>query len=296
MTHSDTNNSFEIFNSSYHFVSPPPFLNLSRVTFLGLFIAFLLLPAAAAAQDSCASLGSNDKWKETLPKITEQIEKKNYDEALSLARSIYSICPESPILNYFVATCLQNTGDTVKATQFYQTASDNTFKFATAPSVAQKIWYARYEAEYPERSGENVKALQDKANTLEAENHELELKLASASALQSSDNSGNAIGMWTGVGIAAAGLALGGAGIGMALSGNDERSVKISQDKEDNSFTAKFNSEAALYWGLFGAGAALLVAGSVMTGIFGYRYTHTDKTEDIAFTLSPTSASFTFKF
>ncbi len=285
MTHNNTRYLLDIFNNLHHFVPHPSFLNLSRVTFLGLFIAFLLLPAAAAAQDSCASLESNDKWKETLPKITEQIEKKNYDEALSLARSIYSICPESPILNYFVATCLQNTGDTVKATQFYQTASDNTFKFATAPSVAQKIWYARYESEYPDRSGENVKSLQERAEALDAKNHELEVKLAGAS-----DSSGNAIGMWTGVGLAAAGLALGGAGIGMiALSDESDR----AKSKDGGTY---FTPTYAAYWAMTGAGIALTITGAIMTGIFGYRYTHTAKNTDIAFDLSPNSAMLTFDF
>lgn len=260
------------------------------------FAASIALPQMAQAQEQCTALETNEAWISGLKNITEQIDAGNFESALATARELYPLCPQSPILNYFVATCLKNTGDPVKATQFYQTASDNTFTIATPPQLAQKIWYARYEAEYPERSGENVKAITEKADTLDAQNRDLELKLAAAEAAQSSDSSGDAIGLWTGVGIAGAGLALGATGIIMALSGNDERSVKINQDEKDNSFTAKFNSEAALYWGLFGAGAALLVAGSVMTGIFGYRYTHTDKAEAIAFTLSPISASFTFKF
>ncbi|MBQ4359905.1 MAG: hypothetical protein II767_06585 [Proteobacteria bacterium] len=254
---------------------------------IAILSAVVALPQAAQAQEQCSTLETNAQWQSGLKKITELIEANKFEEALALARELYPLCPQSPIINYFVAHCLKNTGDTVKATQFYQTASDNTFTIATPPQIAQKIWYARYEAEYPERSGENVKELKEKAETLEAQNRDMELKLASASALQSSDNSGNAIGMWTGVGIAAAGLALGGAFGYLSFKDNGDQSVHITPEGK-----AAFPTNAAVNWTIFGAGAALVVAGSVMTGIFGYRYTHAGKNEDIAFTISPTSASF----
>ncbi|MBQ8037778.1 MAG: hypothetical protein IJ268_12360, partial [Proteobacteria bacterium] len=164
-------------------------------------------------------------------------------------------------------------------------ASDNTFKFATAPSVAQKIWYARYESEYPDRSGENVKSLQERAEALDAKNHELEVKLAGAS-----DSSGNAIGMWTGVGIAAAGLALGATGIAMVATSDESDRAK---SKDGGTY---FTPAYAAYWAMTGAGIALTITGAIMTGIFGYRYTHTAKNTDIAFDLSPNSAMLTFDF
>lgn len=256
---------------------------------IAILSAVVALPQAAQAQEQCSTLETNAQWQSGLKKITELIEANNFEEALALARELYPLCPQSPIINYFVAHCLKNTGDTVKATQFYQTASDNTFAIATPPQIAQKIWYARYEAEYPERSGENVKELKEKAETLEAQNRDMELKLASASALQSSDNSGNAIGMWTGVGIAAAGLALGATGIAMVAT--SDPSDRVNQNKKD-----EFSTAYAAYWAMTGAGIALTVAGSVMTGIFGYRYTHTAQDIEISFNISPNSAMLTCDF
>ena len=276
----------------------------------------IALPQAVQAQDQCAELETNEQWNEGIKKLNELINTEKYDEALALSREIYPICPKSPLLNYFIAEGLKHTGDPVKATQFYQAASDNTFTIATVPQIAQKIWYARYESEYPERSGESVKALQDRADALqssnkdlegknqalreekealESKNHDLELQLSRADAALEQSHTDIAIGMWTGVGIGALGLVLSGAFGYLAMVGNETRPVKINPAGE-NGLTAEFNGEAAAYWGVFGAGVALVVAGSAVAGVFGYRYTHPRTKNELAFSVTPTSASLSLTF
>lgn len=220
----------------------------------------IALPQAVQAQDQCAELETNEQWNEGIKKLNELINTEKYDEALALSREIYSICPKSPLLNYFIAEGLKHTGDPVKATQFYQAASDNTFTIATVPQIAQKIWYARYESEYPERSGESVQSLQssnkdlegktqalrEEKEALESKIHDQELELLHTNAALDQSHTDISIGMWTGVGIGALGLALSGAFGYLAMAGNENRPVKLKQT-EENEFTAKFNSEAAAY-------------------------------------------------
>ena len=108
--------------------------------------------------------------------------------------------------------------------------------------------------------------------------------------------------MWTGVGIAAAGLALGGAFGYLSFKDGDKKPVTLT-DVDDNNesgdsknIKAKFDDKTAIYLAIFGAGVAMTVTGAALTGIFGYRYTHTEQKIDISFNISPTSASLTWNF
>ena len=258
--------------------------------------ASLYFTTAAYADDGCNSLVNNDQWNTAISDITNLIESKQYEEALARAREVYPICPKSPVLNYLVAHCLKESGDKVKALQLYQVASDSTFELATPPVMAQKIWYARYELEYPERTAENVKSLQESNAALESKNRELELTLAATKAADTSAS--DAIGMWTGAGLGIAGIALGAAFGYLAFVRNDHQEVILLEVNNSQNLEGKaeFNTEVALYWGLFGAGIALAATGAVLTGIFGYRYTHPKTNTDIAFSITPTSASLSLNF
>ena len=169
-------------------------------------ILLLAIPISAYAQD-CEELQSNSQWMEGIQYVKSAVETKSWDEALTKSRTLAKICPNSPILNYYISLALAGKGDKLKALQYIQKASENTFIMATPTESAKHIWYARYEAEYPEHTEHAIADLtQDKKSKTE--------KLVAAQQTLHEDH---AIGLWTGVGIGATGLALIVTGTALAL-------------------------------------------------------------------------------
>lgn len=273
-----------------------------------LFLILLVLPGAAYAED-CRNLDTDPKWKADLVNVKKAIESEKWEEALAQSRELYRMCQSSPILNYYVARSLQGSGDIVKAHVFYEKAAELTTKIGASNEDARLIWYARYEAEHPERTDMAMR---------ESNIHEEELKVK----IDEKDRALHAYmyndlterkdtlkkGIWSGIGIGLTGLAVTIAGGVLAFTGDDETSslgsvdtcVDGGSDGEGKNCivqTVTPSKKKTAGYGLFGAGLVMTVAGAAVTGIFGYQYTHlkADGVE-LSFDIAPQSASLTVKF
>ena len=118
--------------------------------------------------------------------------------------------------------------DKKKALLLNQKASEATKRYATADETAQKIWYARYENEYPDRTEKSVEEKNKRIEELEAElgnvttyndkmSEHHDLHVVENENLQKGVNGW----MWGGIGIGVAGLAMLGAGAGVIATNND---------------------------------------------------------------------------
>ena len=105
-----------------------------------------------------------------------------------------------------------------------------------------------------------------------------------------------AAGMWTGVAIAGVGLAM--TAVGAYLVVDNDKPIEYDKGKtEEGDHDYRVGSLWGVGWTMLGAGVAAAVAGSIVTGIMGYYYTHTQVAESpVAFHLSPMSADLTIQF
>ncbi len=97
--------------------------------------------------------------------------------------------------------------------------------------------------------------------------------------------------MWTGIGLGIGGLALTGTGLALAMTAKTEDAYDVIENKK-----IKPKASYTVEWSLIGVGAALTVTGAVLTGIFGYRYTHAKENETYSMIIGPNSASFVMNF
>lgn len=139
------------------------------------------------------------------------------------------------------------------------------------PGIGRLIWYARYEAENPERTQDSFDKLTAELNDQKALNQEL-VNQQSTKALENSYQDMIALDrykavMWSGVGIGAAGVVL-------LITGG----VLVNQDDKTNTKEAAIDSNITLkgeYVGglvSLGVGAGLTVVGALMAGLGGYWY------------------------
>lgn len=268
-----------------------------------------LLFAGNAYADNCQNLSDNEDWNRNFENLHDEIQSGNYDAAFESANVLFGICPRSPALNYYLGVAFKNTGDEVKATMYFQKASEYTSEFAVTPEMSRQIWYARYEAEHPECSTFSMAAQKQKEAELNALNDSLKLDIAAQNAKLNAANEFSttlsqkeqdmlrkkyATLMWTGTGIGILGIAGTVAGAVLVTHSSKYEDVTgISAQTE-----RKYNIRPGYLsgWVLIGAGASLAVAGAVMAGLGGYQYTHSNN--DVAFrlNLAPNSASVSLTF
>ena len=105
----------------------------------------------------------------------------------------------------------------------------------------------------------------------------------------------NRIALVTGAGTGIGGLAILGVGIGLLASeGDDSCNISIIMDENSPQISHGVHGMYIAGWTLVGVGAALTVAGAVVAGVYGYRYTHNDTT--VSFGITPVSASLEIAF
>ena len=104
-----------------------------------------------------------------------------------------------------------------------------------------------------------------------------------------------AAGLWTGVGIGAAGLILAGVGAGLAIANNDD-GINFKKNETNNEIKPTIKIEHDIYWTVLGIGIGSAVLGSVITGIFGYYYTHleSNRTNTVSFYTTANGLGFSF--
>ena len=246
--------------------------------------SLLCMPSWCFAQEACDNLNTNAEWNAGIKELVQLVQGNLYEQAKVKAKQMSQQCEQSPVLNYVQGKIAEGLGDSVNARLYFQKASEYTYTYYVDKDMAQKIWYARYENEHPERTAKGIQ------ETTERLNADFTEKLTSQKENEALRNYNRL--MWSGMGIGIAGLALLGTGIGLYVSDNDP--VKWADKTYKTHYTNKPKYDVS--WALMGAGAALTVGGVVLTGIYGYRYTHTQKDIAISLDIAPNSAKLILNF
>lgn len=247
------------------------------------------------AQDKCYTLDSNKKWNNGINKLVDMMQSNEMDNAWLLAKELSEICSMSPALNFLTGKIAQARNDTVSALYYYQKASEYTYMYAVEPDTAKAIWYARYLAENPDKTDESIDELRGKIRDLETET----ARLKESETKLNDEIRETEILMWSGAGTGAAGLALAATGIALVLSTKDEPcDISLSTENHPTApkVSYKVNDRYIAGWALTGVGSALLVAGAVVAGIYGYRYSEMNSEVDLSINFTPASASLTVNF
>ena len=258
---------------------------------------------ANAFADDCMKLDKNPKWIEGMNVLSVHMAAKNWDEALQTAQELSAICERSPVLNYAMGRIYREKGDNQKTLFHMRQATLSTEEFAVKGKMLEQMWFERYEAEHPEARAESIAARQKDIEDRDAEIarlRDLERQTHDqAMAARVDEKAGSiaekthyAAGLWTGVGVAAAGLILTGIGTWFYFDVKND-GVEYDDDKAKYSASGSY----ATSWALIGAGIAATVAGSAVAGVMGYFYSHADDADaPVSFNISPMSANLTVNF
>jgi hypothetical protein len=212
--------------------------------------------------------------------MNTQAQAEDYEMALNTFKKMSEICSIVPSANYSAGMIHKKLKNYKEAYGFLMVATRHTKLFAVDEDLMKRMWYALYETEYPAvidfRSGkveqlhqESIDALQNQhKNAIDALHQKLEdekqEKLEFAETM-----------MWIGAGIGIAGVvlaAVGGIFMGIPGDGFD----KYTEDINGFEVTFKPWEHAKEYMSgtiLLGVGVGATIAGAIMTGIAGYKYT-----------------------
>ncbi len=248
---------------------------MRRIIYL-LVSAWIVWPSFAFAND-CGNINEDETWLNGLDAMKWGLENQDYDLTLDAGRSIYSICPSSPVYLYYLAKAFKAKGDEAKAREYIYKASDSTYEFATQPQISQLIWYERFELDHPEQSAKAVEELKNRVAELS------EKECVDNVVVTDHGKDKLYVGTWAGAGVGISGLAL--TIVGAVLAAKDDEKIELKSRREmleGEQFPHKIQSmdvkktyTAGL--ALLGTGIGLTVAGSILTGIMGYQYTHYDE-------------------
>lgn len=264
-----------------------------------LLIFLAIIPNTAAAENNCNKLEKNEEWKTGMTTLVQTMQANDMKLAKQQAKALSKICSDSPSLNYLQGKIAEALDEKNEALYFYQKASENTYAFAVDPETAKKIWYARYENEHPERTQDAILSKDEQFKALNANLKQAESDKAQyfkeLNTLKESELSTTKSLMWTGVGLAAGGLILASTGAAFIALNDPVKLEEVSNDKVHYTY-----SEKPLYfagWTFVGLGTGLLITGAVLTGIYGYKYTHiSSDSHEMSFHISPNSLSFGLTF
>lgn len=267
------------------------------------------MPATSAiAQDRCETINSDPEWTEGLKQLITAIQSNEMHVAKAKAESLATICADAPSLNYLLGKIEEALGNPARALYFFQKSSENTYRFAVEPDTAKVIWYTRYENEHPDRTQAaqssnkaQIDALRAQNNELEIQNYELiiqnnELEIQNNEIVDEKRKLYGSL-MLTGAGIGTGALVLFITGAIITSQSDTVHLIDEENRRPNEPFKYEESSLNAFGWALFGIGTGLLITGSVLTGIFGYKYTHSISTsETVSFHISPMDISLNMQF
>ena len=251
----------------------------------------------AWAADPCDSLGSNKDWQNGIDKINNAYTNGQHEKAIQEGLRLFEICEKSPILNFTLGRLYQETNDSAKALYYFQRATLYADEYKVGKETLEIMWYERYETEHPDARPSSIEKMKKENEELKAivvENQKTMTQHRFTEMQNSySDSSIYAAGMWTGVAVGAAGIALTVTGAIMLVNAKDD-AINFDNDKATANVKGAYNT----YWALLGGGIGLTVVGTVFTGFMGYHYVRTKKAADdtVSFNISPTSASLSLSF
>lgn len=258
-------------------------------------LGLLIHPQIAFAQDACNELSTNTEWNNGIKVITQLIQSNRYDDARVKAKSLSRICDHSPVLHYLQGKIAHEMGQKQDALLYYQKASEYTYKIEVDPDLAKKIWYARYENEHPERTAESIKEtdilLKDKDSLYTNTTHQF-------NQFSEDIKSDYYKWMWAGAGIGLGGLVLAGTGIGLLVNNSDPAIIRFEEimGNGEKRYTQKPNTNFVVSCVLMSSGAVLAITGAVLTGVFGYKYSHWTEHAEYSIVVSPNNAALSIQF
>ena len=277
------------------------------------FSAFALTSATNAFAD-CSTM-NDDQWIELSSEMASAYDRGDYDEALRIGKQLTLICNRSPIVNFTISEIYRKTGNDQESDKYASRATDYIIEYPVPAALNERIWLRAAEVKLPYKKQaadlqqnlekvENDLSVCNDANIILASNDSTlnqtiqENAIRSEYLLKESKRSWGAM-MWSGVGITVAGIALTATGAALASTVDKvEKSGEATDKKSGYAITKPYITS----WALLGAGIAMTVGGTVLTGIAGYHYTHIDldndgaKDESVSFNISPTSISFGMTF
>ena len=229
--------------------------------------ALLCLPVTAAYAQDCENLGENTEWTALFQQMNTQAQAEDYEMALHTFKKMSEICSIVPSANYSAGMIHKKLKNYKEAYGFLMVATRHTKQFAVDEDLMKRMWYALYETEYPAvidfRSGKveqlHQEALAAKDALLVAEKQE---KLEFAETM-----------MWTGAGIGIAGVVLAAVGGGLMAMNGDEIKGNYIDDRGVVTMNPWDNKNYMSGTILLGLGTSAAIAGAIMTGIAGYKYT-----------------------
>ncbi len=265
-----------------------------RSGFVALAAGLFMFNAGSAFADECDYLDEDNTWNDSMIRLVGLMTAQEYEKAENLSHDMSLRCSRSPMLNYIEAKIQEEKNDIDAAKLYYQKASEYTYDFAVAPDTAKKIWYARYEAENPERTQGGVDRLRADRDKTFDRIKQAENRYATILASEKKDRIDEYKTLtWTGTGLGIAGIVMLGIGVGIAATlENDDKYYSLEQKPDSYAVKPGYS----MTWALIGAGGALTVAGTVMAGVYGYRWTHFEQHNELAFQVSPNHLSFSMAF
>ncbi len=271
---------------------------MNAIKTLGMSMMMLAMGASQALAEECEKLDAS--WESQIQKLSDLLQAQRYDDAKVLFDAMEKRCSRSPMLNYYEGKRRELIHDEEGAKKYFQRASEYTYDFAVEAEKSKEIWYKRYEAENPENSKEvyqrmkkESEAAVESVNVLETRIHE-----RLAKELEEKERAYR-IGLWSGVGVGIAGLVMLGIGSGFILgmdkqySRSESETGKEGGDRQQHyRIKTSYNANLAVV----GVGAAAVVVGAVLTGIYGYKLTHLDDSMTFSLQIAPNSAAFVMTF
>ncbi|MBR4985038.1 MAG: hypothetical protein IKY83_04785 [Proteobacteria bacterium] len=242
----------------------------------------MLLSSGNVYGEDCMNLYENQMWRDGIDKMIASVNEHNYKDAIDVASKLYPECRKSPVLNYYTGLALQGQGEREQALIYFQKASDFTSEMEVDPGMARRIWYARYEAEHPECSQSSMLEQTREIAKLKIENAQHREK---GSVEEGSESEWKLL--WTGAGLGIAGLVLTGAGAALGMNVDNISS---------SGGTTKISPLYLSGWSAFGVGVGMVVSGTIMTAVAGYRYTHHKDSRSFSYQIGPSSAAFMMVF
>ncbi len=268
--------------------------NIIKILFCIFTECLIFISSQTAFADECDNVTMDPAWNESLQMLADMVGNQQYAEAHKLAQTMNERCSRSPMMNFIEGKLFEKEGKADEAKFHYQKASEYTYEFAVSPEVSKRIWYARYEYEYPERTEAAIQKLVDDKLNAETElsnAHKNIIEHDSFYAKKLEDE--YRLAMWTGTGIGITGVTMLATGLGLIASMSDnDKYQKRTNPTDIYMISHRYNAG----WTVCGLGLAATLSGAIVAGIFGYKLTHIDNEKSIALHLSPSAASINLTF
>ena len=242
------------------------------------------------------------------------VKASDYETALTISYQLESICADSPQMNYSIGMVYHELKDDVKAAEYIKKAIDNPQRFELASDVKLEFWrnYAEFSQKGLEDSNQKLSAdnkqLKDALAKSDAEVKKLHTDISDSKMAADVEKFRSSVVMWTGTGIAAAGIAAIAVGAVYVTKGYGEATgltckttdgcifeggsaiLKDKEKTEEEIYQYKYNEGSKVDvsgkfdfkatnnektgYIIMAAGITATVVGAVMTGLGAYYYTH----------------------